>query len=91
MKDEPLSDMPSESWPAHRKRMLDETSRFIEWGLRHPELVIRIPTKPAGEDGFPRRVADWYWDTVLSDRVDDAIRRWRERLSRATSLLFRRG
>jgi hypothetical protein len=79
-----------ESWEEYRKRMLDETSRFIEWGLRHPELVTWIPTKLAGDGGFPHRVAEWYWGTVLSDRIDGAVARWRGWLHRASSLVKRR-
>ena len=62
--------------------MLEETSRFIEWGLRHPELVIEIPAKPVGDGGFPASVATWFWSTVLSTRPDSRIRRWRDRLLR---------
>lgn len=71
-----------ESWDEYRKRMLAETSRFIEWGLRHPELVVWIPVKPVDEGGFPRRVADWFWGAVLSTRADGPLRGWRDRLLR---------
>ena len=70
----------TESWQEYRQRMLDETSRFIEWGLKHPEQVIRIPAKPVGEGGFPRTVADWFWGIALSADTDDRLTRWRERL-----------
>lgn len=60
--------------------MLDETSRFITWGLRHPEDVIEIPTKPVEEGGFPQRVGRWFWGIVLSDRPTANIMRWRDRL-----------
>jgi hypothetical protein len=62
--------------------MLDQTSRFIEWGLKHPELVVWIPTKVVGTGGFPRRVADWFWAAALSSRADGTLRRWRDRLLR---------
>jgi hypothetical protein len=62
--------------------MLEETSRFIEWGLRHPELVVEIPRKPAGENGFPAKVGAWFWGIVLSDRHDSWIKRWRDFLLR---------
>jgi hypothetical protein len=70
----------AESWEQYRQRMLEETSRFIEWGLRHPELVTWIPAKPADQGGFPRRVADWFWAAVLSPRPEGAWKTWRERL-----------
>ncbi|MCG3178945.1 MAG: hypothetical protein BIFFINMI_01275 [Phycisphaerae bacterium] len=53
---------------ASRQRMIEETSRFIEWGLRHPELVVRIPAKPEGEGGWPEGVGRFFWTTVLRPR-----------------------
>jgi hypothetical protein len=49
-----------------RQRMLAETSRFIEWGLRHPDLVVRIPAKPEDEGGWPGGIAKLFWSTVLA-------------------------
>jgi hypothetical protein len=69
--------------------MLDETSRFIEWGLAHPELIEWIPIKPAVEGGFPRKVADWFWGTVLASRLDDRMRGWRRRLLDRPRMLLR--
>jgi len=80
-----------ESWQQFRQRMLDETSRFIEWGLAHPELVIEIPARPAGEGGFPRQVAEWFWTVVLTSRPTEAIRRWRQRLRGRPAGILRRG
>lgn len=71
-----------ESWEQYHRRILEETSRFIEWGLRHPELVIEIPVKPAGEGGFPAKVGEWFWGIVLSARSDSWIQRWRNALLR---------
>jgi len=52
-----------------RQRMIDETSRFIEWGLRHPDLVVRIPAKPVdekqGESAWPAAIGRYFWTTVL--------------------------
>jgi len=78
-----------ESWEEYRRRLLAETSRFIEWGLRHPDQVTWIPTKPISEGGFPRRVGEWFWSTVLSAGGTDRLRRWREKLTCAG--LFLRG
>lgn len=72
----------AESWDQHRKRMLDETSRFIEWGLKHPDLIIEIPAKPVGEGGFPRAMGAWFWGIVLSTNPDSKIQRWRDALLR---------
>ena len=87
-----MGDRKSESWEQYRRRMLDETSRFIEWGLKHPELVIEIPVKPADDGGFPPRVGEWFWTVVLSDGSDGRLRRWRELLlSRPAGLLRKLG
>jgi len=53
-----------------RQQMIAETSRFIEWGLRHPELVVRIPAKPVeGEGaGWPDSIGKFFWSTVLAAR-----------------------
>ncbi len=53
---------------ATRQRMIDETSRFIEWGLRHPELVVRIPAKPEDEGGWPAAIGQFFWSKVLAPR-----------------------
>jgi len=69
-----------EPWAQYRQRMLAETGRFIEWGLAHPEWVIEIPAKRVEEGGFPRQVAAWFWNVVLSTGRSVELRRWRERL-----------
>ena len=71
-----------ESWEEYRQHILDETSRFIEWGLAHPDLVVEIPTKRVGDGGFPSKVAEWFWCVVLSDRQDSWIKRWKDFLLR---------
>ena len=78
------------SWEQYRKQMLDETSRFIEWGLRHPEEVIEIPVKPAEEGGFASGAGQWFWGVVLTDNVTDHIRRWRDILLRRPKGLLRK-
>ena len=45
-----------ETWQERRRRMLDETARYIEWGLSHPELAVSIPAKRAAQQGFPARI-----------------------------------
>jgi hypothetical protein len=81
-----------QTWAEYRKRMLEETSRFIEWGLHHPELVIEIPIKPAAHGSFPAKVGAWFWGVVLSERPTDKIRRWQDfLLSRPKGLLRRLG
>ena len=75
-----------ESWSEYRQRILRETSRFIEWGLKHPELVIEIPAKRAGDGGFPRKVADWFWNAALTTRGDLHVRHWRDILLRRPGL-----
>lgn len=60
--------------------MLAETERFIEWGLRHPELVNWIPAKPVGAGGFPVAVAQWFYRTVFSGNGDSRRDTWRRML-----------
>jgi hypothetical protein len=67
-----------ETWEEYRRRMIRQTERFIEFGLRHPELVIEIPAKPLGQGGFPKKVAEWFWAMVLSPRPSQRMRRFRE-------------
>jgi hypothetical protein len=57
--------------------MLDETSRFIEWGLAHPDEIIEIPAKPVGMGGFPREVGEWFWNTVLTGEPTSRMQKWR--------------
>ena len=64
-----------------RRRMIAETSAFIEWGLAHPEAVRRIPRKRVGEGGFSRRVQVVFWSGVFGT-VEAASRTWVGRLLR---------
>jgi hypothetical protein len=70
------------SWQDYRRRMLEETSRFIEWGLEHPDEVIEIPAEPAGQNSLPVRMADWFWAVALSDERDVRFAKWRQVLLR---------
>jgi len=77
----------ADTWAAYRQRMLDETSRFIEWGLNHPHEVIDIPAKPAEEGGFPHAVAEWFWTTALAVNPEGLVARWRSRLASVRRVL----
>ncbi len=88
-KGEPVRYGQRETWQEYRHRLLAETSRFIEWGLRHPEQVTWIPAKPVGEGGFPQAVAEWFWGAVLGAGDGGRLQRWREKLTYAG--LFLRG
>lgn len=72
----------AKSWDEYRRDMIRETERFIEYGLKHPELVIEIPAKPVGDGGYPRQVADWFWHVVLTSKPSEKITRVREMLRR---------
>lgn len=67
-------------WQEYRRRMLAETERFIEWGLRHPEMVDWIPSKPIRAGGFPRAVSEWFFRTVFLAKESGKINSWREKL-----------
>lgn len=79
-----------ESWQEYRRRMLEETSRFIEWGLRHPELTVEIPAKRVGTGGWPQRVAEWFWATALAEEDNSRLKRWKDALLRRPRNLLRR-
>lgn len=71
-----------ENWEAYRQQMLDETSRFIEWGLAHPDEVNWIPAKPVDKGSYPSEVATWFWSTVLSESREGILARWKFLLRR---------
>ena len=69
-----------DNWQIYRRKMLAETERFIEWGLRNPTLVNWIPAKKVDARGFPKKVTDWFYQTVFSDGEAPQVRFWRQRL-----------
>ena len=52
-------------WEEHRRRMIDEVSAFVTWGLAHPDEVRPIPRKRLGEGGFSRTMQGLYWRQAL--------------------------
>ena len=60
---------PDETYEQWRQRLLDETSQFIEWGLKHPEQVRWIPMHPVGRSSFPERLKSIFWSVVLRDNA----------------------
>jgi hypothetical protein len=50
----------------YRRKMLAETSAFIEWGLRNPDKVPRIPRRRVGEGGFSKAMRVAFWGRVFS-------------------------
>ncbi len=56
-----------ETYEAWRQRMLDETARFIEWGLAHPNEVRWIPTHPVGKGRFSQRTKAAFWRWIMQD------------------------
>jgi len=65
-----LPDKRLESFHQMRQRMLDETSRFIEWGLKNPEKVQWIPKHPVGRGAFSERVKAAFW-TILARQGEE--------------------
>jgi len=59
--------------------MIDETSAFITWGLRHPDRVRWIPTRPIGEGGFSERLSFVFWAPVLGGSLSRPLN-WLRRL-----------
>ena len=56
-----------ETWEETRARFVAETSAFITEALRHPELLVRIPTIPAGSGRFPPSLTRAFWEPILFD------------------------
>jgi hypothetical protein len=66
MRNVPTHDPSFKNW---REHMVEETCRFIEWGLAHPEQVHWIPQHPVGAGGFPERVKAAFW-TLFQQQND---------------------
>ena len=56
---------PPETVDQMRHRILTETARFIEWGLRNPDKVDRIPRYVIGTGDFPMRIKRFFWPLAL--------------------------
>ena len=63
-----ISNNRNESFEQWRQRLLNETAKFIEWGLAHPEDVDPIPVVRVGKDGFTDRVKNLFWSLALTKR-----------------------
>jgi len=57
----------NETYEQWRQRMLDETARFIEWGLKHPEQIHWIPMAPVGKVRFSNRLKQAFYTLLLRD------------------------
>jgi hypothetical protein len=58
----------NETFEQWRQRMLDETGRFIEWGLQNPDDVEWIPMHPIHSRArFSDRLKDTFWALVLGN------------------------
>ena len=51
----------------HRRRMIDEVSAFVTWGLANPDKVRWIPRRRVGTGGFSKRLQYVFWGGVLRD------------------------
>lgn len=49
----------------HRIRMVEQSSRFLSWALRHSERMPRIPRICAGSGGFSRNMKRAFWGHAL--------------------------
>ena len=56
-----------QSYEQWRQDMLDDTARFIEWGLRNPERVEWIPIHQVGRGQFSERVKTIFWGLVFNN------------------------
>jgi hypothetical protein len=48
----------------HSNSGANPCSRFIEWGLAHPDQIDWIPRHPVGLGGFSERVKSVFWGIV---------------------------
>jgi len=58
----------NENYEQARRRMIEETCRFIEWGLQNPEEVTWIPRHPVGRGGFSERVKMIFWTLMAHEK-----------------------
>ena len=57
-----------------RRRMIAETSAFIEWGLRHPEQVRWIPRQKVGSGRpFTRRMSLVFWYPLFATATEGPL------------------
>jgi tryptophan 2,3-dioxygenase len=56
-----------ETFSRWREQMIEETQRFIEWGLQHPDKVEWIPRHRVGQGGFSERVKNVFWMLIASN------------------------
>lgn len=62
------SDQRDDTFSKMRERMIDETSRFINLGLAHPELMQWIPTQRVTQKNrFSDRIKRAFWATFFRD------------------------
>lgn len=55
-----------ETFANMRQRMIDETTRFIEFGLAHPELMDWIPAQRVSQTNrFSDRIKRTFWSTFF--------------------------
>jgi len=59
---------PNKTYEQWHQRLLDDTARFIEWGLAHPDQVPRIPTQPVGRPPYTQNAKSRFWTAFLSDK-----------------------
>lgn len=55
-----------DKWTHLREKLLTETAEYLAYHLARPELNVHIPTIPVGRGSFPRKMANHFWEQVLS-------------------------
>jgi hypothetical protein len=56
-----------ETFEEMRQRLVAETSAYLTECLKHPELMVHIPSVPADKERFPPSFAASFWDSILLD------------------------
>ena len=52
-----------------RKRMIEDTCRYIEWGLEHSDKVDWIPAHPVGRETFSERAKLIFWTLLAQNNA----------------------
>jgi len=63
----------------NRRRMIDEMSAFITWGLANPDKVRWIPRHRVGSGTFSKAMQQVFWGAVLGSSRSvpaDVVRRF---------------
>lgn len=56
----------ADRWASIREQSIRETGDYLTACLNHPELAVAIPSAPAAQARFSRKLAEHFWNQVLA-------------------------